>query len=80
MLTSRLTLTGKYASSAYVAALRKDSKTLQKVESDMKAIQSSLGSNSKLQALITNPTLSVQERMKALDEAMSSQKPDAITR
>lgn len=73
--------TGKYATSAYLAALRKDAKTLQKVEADLKALHSGL-KDSKASAVILNPTLSVQERIKAVDELFSAQKdkPDAVTR
>lgn len=75
---------GKYASSAYVAALSKDSKTLQKVEQDLKSIHSTLtgSSGSQLNAFIQNPTLSVQERVKGLESIFSAtkEKPDAITR
>ncbi len=75
-------LTGKYASSAYTAALKKDAKTLQKVESDLKALQSTLAGSQagQLSALLNNPTLSVQERLKGLDAALSKQQPDTITR
>ncbi|KDN52812.1 putative ATP5-F1F0-ATPase complex, OSCP subunit [Tilletiaria anomala UBC 951] len=76
-------LPGKYASSAYVAALSKDARTLQKVETDLKAIQTTLAGSqgSKLEAVITNPTLSVQDRIKTLDQVFSEskEKPDPIT-
>ncbi|PWN54169.1 putative ATP5-F1F0-ATPase complex, OSCP subunit [Violaceomyces palustris] len=77
-------LPGKYASSAYVAALSKDAKTLEKVESDLKAVSAALASaeGAKLQSFISNPTLSAAEKTKGLEQLLStgkSGKPDTIT-
>jgi len=72
-------LAGKYASSAYVAALSKDAKTLEKVEADLKAVQSALtGSDgAKLQTFISNPTLSGADRTKGLEQLLSQGKGKA---
>lgn len=76
-------LPGKYASSAYVAALSKDSKTLEKLEKDLDQVSQALDSknkdSAKLKAFIENPTLSVKERTSGLDGLFSG-KPDPITR
>lgn len=76
-------LPGKYASSAYVAALNKDSKTLEKLEKDLEQVSQALDSknkdSAKLKAFIENPTLSVKERTSGLDGLFSG-KPDPITR
>lgn len=70
---------GKYASSAYVAALKKDAKTLEKVEADLKAIKTALTSadGAKLQSFISNPTLSSAEKTKGLEQLLSSGKGKA---
>nr|CDI53083.1 uncharacterized protein BN887_04233 [Melanopsichium pennsylvanicum 4] len=77
------TTTGKYASSAYVAALSKDSKTLEKVEADLKAVQSALSGSegAKLKTFIENPTLSGSDRTKGIDQllAQGKAKADPIT-
>lgn len=72
-------LAGKYASSAYVAALSKDSKTLEKVEADLKAVQAALtgSEGAKLQTFISNPTLSGAERTKGLEQLLSTGKGKA---
>ncbi|EPQ29279.1 uncharacterized protein PFL1_03034 [Pseudozyma flocculosa PF-1] len=72
-------LPGKYASSAYVAALSKDAKTLEKVEADLRAIKSALASaeGAKLQTFISNPTLGTAERTKGLEQLLSSGKGKA---
>lgn len=72
-------LAGKYASSAYVAALSKDAKTLEKVEADLKVVQSALtGSDgAKLQTFISNPTLSGADRTKGLEQLLSQGKGKA---
>lgn len=72
-------LTGKYASSAYVAALSKDSKTLEKVEADLKAVQAALtgAEGAKLQTFISNPTLSGADRTKGLEQLLSTGKGKA---
>lgn len=76
-------LPGKYASSAYVAALQKDSKTLEKLEKDLEQVAQALSSknkdSAKLKSFIENPTLSVKERTSGLDGLFSG-KPDQITR
>ncbi|SNX84566.1 probable ATP5 - F1F0-ATPase complex, OSCP subunit [Melanopsichium pennsylvanicum] len=76
-------LAGKYASSAYVAALSKDSKTLEKVEADLKAVQSALSGSegAKLKTFIENPTLSGSDRTKGIDQllAQGKAKADPIT-
>lgn len=76
-------LTGKYASSAYVAALSKDSKTLEKVEADLKAVQAALtgAEGAKLKTFIANPTLSGADRTQGLDQLLSTgkSKADPIT-
>ena len=71
--------TGKYASSAYVAALSKDAKTLEKVEADLKSVQSALAGaeGAKLKTFIANPTLSGADRTKGLDQLLSSGKSKA---
>ncbi|KAJ1570246.1 hypothetical protein NDA12_006140 [Ustilago hordei] len=72
-------LAGKYASSAYVAALSKDSKTLEKVEADLKAVQSALAGSegAKLKTFISNPTLSGADRTKGLEQLLGGGKGKA---
>lgn len=72
---------GKYASSAYVAALSKDSKTLEKVEADLKSVQSLLGGSEgvQLKTFISNPTLAGAERTKGLEQLLGKTKADPIT-
>ncbi|CAO1615235.1 unnamed protein product [Parajaminaea phylloscopi] len=75
-------LPGKYASSAYVAALSKSDKTLQAVERDLQAVSSALSSGkdaAKLQTFISNPTLSNKDKVAGLEQLVGS-KSDEITR
>ncbi|KAE8213041.1 hypothetical protein CF319_g210 [Tilletia indica] len=77
-------LPGKYATAAYTAALRKDSKTLQKVESDVKAIQSTLASSdaAKFTAFLNNPTLAVKDKAAGIEQLLSLKdgKADPVTK
>ncbi|PWN19110.1 putative ATP5-F1F0-ATPase complex, OSCP subunit [Microstroma glucosiphilum] len=76
-------LPGKYASSAYVAALGKSERTLQAVEKDLQAVQANLGPNAKdaakLQTFISNPTLSNKDKVAGLEQLIGN-KSDTITR
>ncbi|KAL9940933.1 hypothetical protein V8E36_000421 [Tilletia maclaganii] len=77
-------LPGKYATAAYTAALRKDAKTLQKVESDVKAIQSALASadGDKFSAFLNNPTLAAKDKTAGIEKLLGhkNSQPDAITK
>ncbi|CAO1633307.1 unnamed protein product [Sympodiomycopsis kandeliae] len=75
-------LPGKYASSAYVAALTKSEKTLQTLEKDLQTIHAALTSgkdSQKLQTFISNPTLSNKDKIAGLEQLTGS-KSDEITR
>lgn len=73
---------GKYASSAFVAAASKDSKTLDKVESDLKSLKQLLAPSSasaeskKLREFIANPTLSNADKTKALAQLLAGKEAD----
>ncbi|KAK0553193.1 ATP synthase F0 subcomplex subunit OSCP atp5 [Tilletia horrida] len=77
-------LPGKYATAAYTAALRKDSKTLSKVESDVKAIQATLAGSdgAKFSAFLNNPTLAAKEKVAGIEQLLGNKdaKPDAVTK
>lgn len=83
--TSPALTPGKYASAAYVSALSKGEKTLNKVESDLKVFHDLLNGKSedasKLRTFLTNPTISSETRDKVLS-AISGPKggADDITR
>ncbi|WFD07251.1 Glucosaminyl phosphatidylinositol (GlcN-PI) nositol acylation protein [Malassezia vespertilionis] len=78
-------ISGKYASAAYVAALTKGEKTLNKVETDLKIFHDVLKGDSadatKLRTFFNNPTIAPEEREKILS-ALSGSKggADTITR
>lgn len=77
--------TGKYASSAFVAAANKDAKTLDTVEKDLKSLKQMLHPSSasaeakKLRDFIANPTLSGAEKTKTLEEVLGG-KESPITK
>ncbi|CAD6891977.1 unnamed protein product [Tilletia controversa] len=66
-------LPGKYATAAYTAAVRKDPKTLQKVESDVKAIQAALASSdaAAFTAFLNNPTLATKQKTAGIEQLLS---------
>jgi F-type H+-transporting ATPase subunit O len=72
---------GKYASSAFVAAANKDSKTLEAVEKDLRAVQAALAGPdaAKLRDFIGNPTLPSKEKVAGLDKLLGG-KENTITR
>lgn len=74
-------LPGKYASSAFVAAANKDSKTLDAVEKDLRSVHQALGGSNaaKLRDFINNPTLSAKDKTAGLD-ALLGGKENEITR
>ncbi|PWN97319.1 putative ATP5-F1F0-ATPase complex, OSCP subunit [Tilletiopsis washingtonensis] len=74
-------LPGKYASSAFVAAANKDSKTLEAVEKDLRAVQAALAGPdaAKLRDFIGNPTLPSKEKVAGLDKLLGG-KENTITR
>ena len=63
-------LSGKYATAAYTAALKDSPKALAQVASDLSGLKTSLPKNEKLVELITNPTLSNDARIKGIEEAV----------
>lgn len=52
----------KYALAAYGAALKKSPATLDSVQKELAIISSTLKSNEKLSAFVTNPTLTAKDR------------------
>ncbi|KAL4402823.1 ATP synthase F0 subcomplex subunit OSCP Atp5 [Malassezia pachydermatis] len=79
-------IAGKYASAAYVSALKRSDKDLAKVESDLKYFNDILKGQSaeaaKLRTFLNNPTLSGEARSKAVSDILGMQKggSDALTR
>ncbi|TXT15837.1 hypothetical protein VHUM_00340 [Vanrija humicola] len=65
-------LTGTYATSAYLAALRKGPKELDALAKDVEAFDKKIKEDKKVQALIDNPTLSAAERAEALKGVVPS--------
>ncbi|KAI3623780.1 ATP5 [Malassezia furfur] len=78
------TLSGRYASAAYVAALTKGEKTLEKVTTDLKGFHEALGSNSpeavKLRTFLTNPTISASNKDQVFSALSTKGGADEITR
>ncbi|WOO77404.1 ATP synthase subunit 5, mitochondrial [Vanrija pseudolonga] len=65
-------LTGTYATSAYLAALRKGPKELDALAKDVEVFDKKIKEDKKVQALIDNPTLSAAERAEALKGVVPS--------
>ncbi|ORX40075.1 OSCP/delta subunit of ATPase [Kockovaella imperatae] len=65
-------LTGTYATSAYVAALKKSSKDLEQLAKDVESFDKKMKSDSKIDAFVRNPTLSSTERSLVLKELVGS--------
>ncbi|GFZ45182.1 ATP synthase chain 5 [Saitozyma sp. JCM 24511] len=59
-------LTGTYATSTYLAALKKSKDELEKLAKDVEAFNKRILEDSKVASFIDNPTLSASERTKAL--------------
>jgi F-type H+-transporting ATPase subunit O len=80
--TSFFRTTGKYASSAFVAAANKDAKTLDLVEKDLKSLKqllhpsSATAESKKLRNFIANPTLSAAEKTKTLNEIVGGKEAE----
>ncbi|WFC95522.1 ATP synthase F0 subcomplex subunit OSCP atp5 [Malassezia brasiliensis] len=78
------TLSGRYASAVYVAALTKGEKTLEKVTTDLKGFHEALGSNSpdavKLRTFLTNPTISASNKDQVFSALSTKGGADEITR
>ncbi|GMK53970.1 hypothetical protein CspeluHIS016_0105560 [Cutaneotrichosporon spelunceum] len=68
-------LTGTYATSAYLAALKKSPKELETLAKEIEAFDQKLKTDNKLAALIQNPTLSASERQAALDKVVPKSQP-----
>nr|ODN93960.1 ATP synthase F1, delta subunit [Cryptococcus depauperatus CBS 7841] len=65
-------LTGTYATSTYLAALKKSPKDLEALAKDIEAFDKQIKDNPKVAAFIQNPTLSVSERSTALSSFVPS--------
>ncbi|WVO12612.1 ATP synthase F1, delta subunit [Cryptococcus depauperatus] len=65
-------LTGTYATSTYLAALKKSPKDLETLAKDIEAFDKQIKDNPKVAAFIQNPTLSVSERSTALSSFVPS--------
>lgn len=73
---------GKYASSAYVAALTKSEKTLSAVEKDLQNVHAALTTGkdaAKLRDFIVNPTLSNSQKVAGIEQLIGA-KTDDITK
>ncbi|OCH88878.1 OSCP, subunit 5 of the stator stalk of mitochondrial F1F0 ATP synthase [Obba rivulosa] len=57
----------KYSNAAFSAALHKSPQVLGKVQSELNAVAASLKESPELNALVTNPTLSMRDRLAGLD-------------
>ena len=62
-------LSGKYATAAYTAALKESPKTLTQLSADLNSIKSLIPKNDELVNLITNPTLSNDQRLSGIENA-----------
>ncbi|TYJ58863.1 ATP synthase F1, delta subunit [Cryptococcus floricola] len=65
-------LTGTYATSTYLAALKKSSKDLEALAKDVEAFDRSIKEDAKISAFIQNPTLTASERAAALKTILPS--------
>ncbi|KGB74936.2 ATP synthase F1, delta subunit [Cryptococcus deuterogattii 99/473] len=65
-------LTGTYATSTYLAALKKSPKDLEALAKDVEAFDKKIKDDAKLAAFIQNPTLSASERSAALSSVVPS--------
>ncbi|WVQ65793.1 ATP synthase F1, delta subunit [Kwoniella sp. B9012] len=65
-------LTGTYATSTYLAALKKSPKDLESLAKDIEAFDKKIKEDAKVSAFIQNPTLSASERTKALSSVVPS--------
>ncbi|WFD00779.1 Glucosaminyl phosphatidylinositol (GlcN-PI) nositol acylation protein [Malassezia yamatoensis] len=78
------TLSGRYASAVYVAALQKGEKTLDKVMNDLKGFHDTLASSSqdsvKLRTFLTNPTISASNKDQVFSALTTKGGADEITR
>ncbi|WFD04630.1 ATP synthase F0 subcomplex subunit OSCP atp5 [Malassezia obtusa] len=78
------TLSGRYASATFVAALTKGEKTLDKVTNDLKGFHEVLGSSSpdavKLRTFLNNPTISSENKDQVFSALTSKGGADEVTR
>ncbi|OCF33489.1 ATP synthase F1, delta subunit [Kwoniella heveanensis CBS 569] len=65
-------LTGTYATSTYLAALKKSPKDLEALAKDIEAFDKKIKDDAKVSAFIQNPTLSASERSSALSSVVPS--------
>ncbi|WRT67789.1 ATP synthase F1, delta subunit [Kwoniella shivajii] len=65
-------LTGTYATSTYLAALKKSPKDLESLAKDIESFDKKIKDDSKVSAFIQNPTLSASERNSALSSILPS--------
>ncbi|AAW43205.1 hypothetical protein CNBD3070 [Cryptococcus deneoformans B-3501A] len=65
-------LTGTYATSTYLAALKKSPKELEALAKDVEAFDRKIRDDAKVAAFIQNPTLSASERAAALSSVVPS--------
>ncbi|WWC62552.1 ATP synthase F1, delta subunit [Kwoniella dejecticola CBS 10117] len=65
-------LTGTYATSTYLAALKKSPKDLESLAKDIEAFDKKIKEDAKVNAFIQNPTLSASERSTALSSVVPS--------
>ncbi|WWD18474.1 ATP synthase F1, delta subunit [Kwoniella shandongensis] len=65
-------LTGTYATSTYLAALKKSPKDLESLAKDVEAFDKKIKEDAKVAAFIQNPTLSASERSSALSSVLPS--------
>ncbi|RXK38540.1 ATP synthase F1, delta subunit [Tremella mesenterica] len=65
-------LTGTYATSTYLAAIRKSTQELEKLAKDIEAFEKKLASDAKVAAFMENPTLSASDRAKVLPTLVPS--------
>ncbi|AFR94939.1 ATP synthase F1, delta subunit [Cryptococcus neoformans] len=65
-------LTGTYATSTYLAALKKSPKDLEALAKDVEAFDRKIKEDAKVAAFIQNPTLSASERSTALSSIVPS--------
>ncbi|EIW73570.1 hypothetical protein TREMEDRAFT_37392 [Tremella mesenterica DSM 1558] len=65
-------LTGTYATSTYLAAIRKSTQELEKLAKDIEAFEKKLAGDAKVAAFMENPTLSASDRAKVLPTLVPS--------
>ncbi|KAK8858582.1 ATP synthase F1, delta subunit [Kwoniella newhampshirensis] len=65
-------LTGTYATSTYLAALKKSPKDLEGLAKDVEAFDKKIKEDAKVASFIQNPTLSASERSQALSSLLPS--------